>query len=80
MWGKISEEDMLKKGKSYIIYHVSKVLLKKQYQECKFKKNFELIYCLLLVKQNNKILLKIHKLYPTIYIPFPEVNETSFDN
>ena len=40
----------------------------------------ELIYCLLLVKQNNKILLKIQEFYLTNYIPFPEVNEISFDN
>ncbi|XP_073137726.1 uncharacterized protein [Henckelia pumila] len=49
-----------------------------QYRERGFKKYSELIFCLLVAKQNNELLLKNHQLRPTGSTPFPEANEISF--
>ncbi len=76
---KITKEDILEK-ENHILYHASNVHLKQQYRECKFNKYSKLIYYLLVIEKNNKMLLKIHKFRPTSYTPFPEVNEISFGN
>jgi hypothetical protein len=75
---KITDEDMLEK--TYTTFHASNVLLQQQYRERKFTKYSELISCLLVAEQNNELLLKNHQSRPTGSTPFPEVNETSYDN
>lgn len=53
---KITDEEILEK--TYSISHASNWLIKQQYHENDFKKNHELIPCLLVADQNNEILMK----------------------
>ena len=64
---------MLKK----IVYtfHVSNIVLQQQYKERNFKRYSELISCLLVAKQNKKLLMKNHHSHPVGYKPFLEVNK-----
>jgi uncharacterized membrane protein len=64
---------MLKK----IVYtfHVSNIVLQQQYKERNFKRYSELISCLLVAKQNQKLLMKNHHSHPVGSKPFLEVNE-----
>ncbi|XP_021764611.1 uncharacterized protein LOC110729201 [Chenopodium quinoa] len=48
-----------------------------QYREKGFKKYSELISCLLVAEQNNKLLMKNHESRPTGSTPFPEANVTT---
>jgi hypothetical protein len=54
------------------------LLLQQQYRERGFKKYSELISCLLVAEQNNKVLIKNHQSRPTSSSPFSEANATSF--
>ena len=71
---KITDEDMLEK--TYTTFHASNVLLQQQYRERHFTKYSELIACLLVAEQHNKLLLKNHQSRPTGFIPLPEANAT----
>ncbi|XP_028800673.1 uncharacterized protein LOC114755944 [Neltuma alba] len=51
-----------------------------QYREKGFKKYSELISCLLVAEQNNKLLMKNHEIRPTGSAPFPEANVTVRNN
>ncbi|XP_027158610.1 uncharacterized protein LOC113760249 [Coffea eugenioides] len=75
---KVTNEDMLEK--TFSTFHVSNMLLQQQHREKGFKKYSELIACLLLAEQNNKLLLKNHESRPTGTNPFPEANATQFQN
>ena len=55
---KLSEEDMLEK--TFTTFHASNVLLQQQYRERRFTKYSQLISCLLVAEQNNKLLMKNH--------------------
>ena len=54
----ITNEDMLER--TFSTFHPSNVLLQQQYRERNFRKYSELISCLLVAEQNNKLLLKNH--------------------
>ena len=56
---KVSNEDILEK--TFTTFHASNMLMQQQYREHCFTKYFELIACLLIVKQNNELLLKNHQ-------------------
>ena len=71
----VTKEDKLEK--TFITFHASNVLLQQQYRERRFKKYFELISCLLVAEQNNKLLMKNHQSRPTGTKPFPKVNAIS---
>ena len=71
----VTKEDTLEK--TFTTFHASNVLLQQQYRERGFKKYFELISCLLVAKQNNKLLMKNHQSRPTGTKPFLEVNAIS---
>ena len=73
---KIMDEDMLEK--TFTTFHASNVLLQQQYRERRFTKYSELISCLLVAEQNNKLLMKNHQSCPTGSEPFPEVNVILF--
>ncbi|XP_051150182.1 uncharacterized protein LOC127264723 [Andrographis paniculata] len=68
----ISESDMMEK--TFSTFHASNMVLHQQYHKRSFQKYSELITCLLLAKQNNKLLLKNHESRPTGANPFPEAN------
>ena len=68
----ITDEDMLEK--TFSTFHASNILLSQQYRECKFTKYSELISCLLVAEQNNKLLLKNHQSRPVGSSPLPEAN------
>ena len=51
------------------------MLLQQQYQEKGFKKYSELVFHLLVAKQNNDMLMKNHENRLTGSTPLPEVNE-----
>ena len=53
---KITDEDMLEK--TFSTFHASNMLLSQQYRERQFTKYSELISCLLVAEQNNKLLLQ----------------------
>ena len=53
---KITDENMLEK--IFSTFHVSNMLLQQQYRERGFKKYSELISCILMAEQNNKLLIK----------------------
>ena len=55
---KVIEEDML--DKKFTTFHALNVLLQQKYRECRFKKYFELISCLLVVEQNSELLMRNH--------------------
>lgn len=65
------------KIKLFSTFYTSNLILQKQYQECRLKNYFELICCLLVVKQNNKMLTKKHQARPIGSVTFPEVNVAS---
>ena len=69
---KITDENMLEK--TFIAFHTSNVLLQQQYRERRFTKYSELISCLLVAEQNNKLLMKNHQSHPIGFEPFPKVN------
>ncbi|KAI3819804.1 hypothetical protein L1987_13656 [Smallanthus sonchifolius] len=69
---KITDEDMLEK--TFSTFHASNMLLSQQYRERKFTKYSELISCLLVAEQNNKLLLQNHQARPVGASPFPEAN------
>ncbi|XP_016651039.1 PREDICTED: uncharacterized protein LOC107881549 [Prunus mume] len=71
----ISKEDMLEKTLS--TFHASNVLLQQQYRHSGFTKYSKLVFCLLLARHNNELLLKTHQSRPTSSAPFPEVNDAS---
>ncbi|XP_068314882.1 uncharacterized protein [Pyrus communis] len=54
----ITEEDMLEK--TFSTFHASNMLLQQQYRERGFTKYNQLIYVLLVAKQNNELLMKNH--------------------
>ena len=64
--------------KTLSTFHASNLLLQQQYREKGFKKYSQLISCLLVVEQNNKLLIKNHEARPTSSAPFPEVNVTAY--
>ncbi|XP_060961986.1 calcium-dependent protein kinase 20-like [Cannabis sativa] len=59
---------------------ISGLMQAQQYRERNFKKYSELISCLLVAEQNNKLLMKNHESRPTGSAPFPEVNDTIAEN
>ncbi|XP_008385097.3 uncharacterized protein LOC126617073 [Malus sylvestris] len=73
----IIEEDMLEKTCS--TFHAFNVLLQQQYRERDFTQYNQLIFVLLVAKQNNELLMKNHQSQPTRSAPFPEVNAISFE-
>ena len=73
---KITDEYMLEK--TFSTFHVSNMLLQ-QYREIGFKKYYELISCLLVAEQNNKLLMKNHDSRPT-RATFPKVNSLFWNN
>ncbi|KAK9740554.1 hypothetical protein RND81_03G044100 [Saponaria officinalis] len=75
---KVSDADMLEK--TYQTFHGSQLLLSQQYRQRGFKKYSELISCLLVAEQNNKILLKNHQSRTTGTEPLLEVNVTKYEN
>lgn len=74
---KITDADMLEK--TYSTFHASNVLLQQQYREKGFTKYSELISCLLVAEQNNKLLMKNHESRPTGSSPFPEANAATYN-
>ncbi|XP_074336793.1 uncharacterized protein LOC141673966 [Apium graveolens] len=73
----IIDADMLEK--TYSTFHTSNVLLQQQYHEKGFTKYSDLISCLLVAEQNNKLLMKNHESRPTGSSPFPEVNVATYN-
>ncbi|KAI3448559.1 hypothetical protein Pfo_005224 [Paulownia fortunei] len=74
----ITDKDMLKK--IFSIFHASNMLLQQQYRERGFKKYSELISCLLVAGQNNKLLMKNHQSRPTGSKSFSKVNAAIINN
>ena len=74
----ITEEDMLEK--TFTMFHASNVLLQQQYRERRFTEYSQLISCLLVAEQNNKLLMKNHQSRLTGFETFPEVNAISSQN
>ncbi|XP_051137870.1 uncharacterized protein LOC127256081 [Andrographis paniculata] len=66
--------------KTFSTFHASNMVLQQQYRERVFQKYSELITCLLLAEQNNKLLLKNHESRPTGANPFPEANAIHLAN
>ncbi|XP_074355700.1 uncharacterized protein LOC141695345 [Apium graveolens] len=52
--------------------------LTQQYREKGFTKYSDLITCLLVAEQNNKLLMKNHESRPPGYSPFPDVNVATY--
>ena len=73
----ITDADMLEK--TYSTFHATNILLQQQYREKGFTKYSELISCLLVAEQNNKLLMKNHESRPTGSSPFPEVNAAIYN-
>ncbi|XP_074374557.1 uncharacterized protein LOC141714964 [Apium graveolens] len=73
----ITNADMLEK--TYSTFHASNVLLHQQYREKGFTKYSDLISCLLVAEQNNKLLMKNHESCPTGSCPFPEANAAIYN-
>ncbi|KAK8310136.1 hypothetical protein V6Z12_D02G167300 [Gossypium hirsutum] len=69
----ITGENLLKK--TYSRFHANNVVMRTQYHEKGFKKYSELISCLLVAKQNNKLLMKNHESRPIGSTLFPETNK-----
>ncbi|XP_021767035.1 uncharacterized protein LOC110731492 [Chenopodium quinoa] len=74
---KIIDAEILEK--TYSTFHANNIVLQTQYREKGFKKYFELIFFLLVAKQNNELLMKNHESRPTGSTPFPEANVISHD-
>ncbi|XP_021722459.1 uncharacterized protein LOC110689948 [Chenopodium quinoa] len=72
---KITDAEML--GKTYSTFHANNVVLQTPYREKGFTKYSDLISCLLVAEQNNKLLMKNHESRPTGSTPFPKANATS---
>ncbi|XP_074352123.1 uncharacterized protein LOC141691287 [Apium graveolens] len=53
--------------------------LTQQYREKSFTKYSDLISCLLVAEENNKLLMKNHESRPTESRPFPEANATIYN-
>ncbi|XP_026445325.1 uncharacterized protein LOC113345887 [Papaver somniferum] len=70
----VKDSDLLEK--TYSTFRASNILLQQRYRERKFTKYSELISCLLVVEQKNKLLLRNHQNRPTGSEPAPEVNAT----
>ncbi|XP_056690343.1 uncharacterized protein [Spinacia oleracea] len=64
---KITDAEKLEK--TYSTFHANNIVLQTQYREKEFKKYSELIFCLLVVEQNNELLMKNHESRPTGFIP-----------
>ena len=62
--------------KTYTTFYASNMLLQQQYRERRFTIYSELIACLFVVEQNNKLLLKNHQSRPTRSLSLPEANAT----
>ena len=73
----ITDANMLEK--TYSTFHASNVLFQQQYREKGFTKYSELISCLLVAEQNNKLLMRNHESRPTGSRPFPEENATIYN-
>jgi hypothetical protein len=73
----IINEDMLER--TFSTFHPSNMLLQQQYRKHNFKIHSELISCLLVAEENNKLLLKNHQSHLTGFALFPEVNRTFFN-
>lgn len=73
----ITDGDMLEK--TFTTFHASNIILQQQYREKGFKRYSDLISCLLVAEQNNKLLLKSHETRPTGSSPFPEANAANFN-
>ncbi|KAK4737844.1 hypothetical protein R3W88_001541 [Solanum pinnatisectum] len=58
----IKDDDMLEK--TLTTFHASNMILHQQYREKGFKKNSELISCLLVAEQHNDLLMKNHEACP----------------
>ncbi|KAD5507806.1 hypothetical protein E3N88_15509 [Mikania micrantha] len=71
----ITDEDMLEK--TFSTFHPSNLILAQQYRERKFTKYSELISCLLVAEENNKLLLHNHQVRPVGTNPLPEANAIS---
>ncbi|GKF65925.1 hypothetical protein Tco_0192442 [Tanacetum coccineum] len=74
---KITDEEMLEK--TFSTFHASNLLLQQQYRERGFKKYCDLISCLLVAKQNNELLIKIHESRPTGSDPLFEANVVTYN-
>ncbi|XP_027772623.1 uncharacterized protein LOC114077130 [Solanum pennellii] len=72
MWGKIKDEDMLKK--TLTTFHAYNMILQQQYREKKFQKYSELISCLLVAEQHNDFLMKNHEARPAGSAPLSEAH------
>jgi hypothetical protein len=59
LYGENTIEDRMLE-KTVCTFHVSNIVLQQQYKERNFKRYSELISCLLVAKQNNKLLMKKH--------------------
>lgn len=75
---KITEEDLLEKTLS--TFHPSNIVMSQTYRERKFTKYSELISCLLVAEQNNKLLLQNHQSRPAGARPFPEANVANYQS
>ncbi|KAJ0567535.1 putative transcription factor interactor and regulator CCHC(Zn) family [Helianthus annuus] len=75
---KITDEDMLEK--TFSTFHASNMLLSQQYRERQFTKYSELISCLLVAEQNNKLLLQNHQSRSAGTSPFPEANVANYQS
>ena len=73
----ITDADMLEK--TFSTFHASDVVLQQQYREKGFTKYSDLISCLLVAEQNNKLLMKNHESRPTGSRPFPEANAATYN-
>ncbi|KAM7466550.1 hypothetical protein LguiB_014112 [Lonicera macranthoides] len=69
---KVTEEQMIEKTLS--TFHAQNVLLQQQYRERRFSTYAELVSCLLVAEQNNKVLIKNHNSRPTGSEAIPEAN------
>ncbi|KAD7477871.1 hypothetical protein E3N88_01007 [Mikania micrantha] len=72
----ITDADMLEK--TFSTFHASNMILSQQYRERQFTKYSELISCLLVAEQNNKLLLQNHQSRPVGSRPFPKANVASY--
>ncbi|KAL0445560.1 UNVERIFIED_CONTAM: hypothetical protein Slati_1683900 [Sesamum latifolium] len=64
------DEQILKK--IFSTFHASNLVLQQQYRERGFKTYSELISCLLVAEENNKLLLNSHHTQPTGFKLLPE--------
>lgn len=74
----VTDTEMLEKTLS--TFHADNMLLSQQYRERNFTKYSELIACLLVAEQNNKLLLQNHQARPVGATPLPEVHMASHHN